>query len=208
MVEAWAQRLREGDTDGAWSLLLARYRRLIFATIRHQTKDPDEVMDAFAHVCEQLRAHDLKRLRRFEPGADSGAAFSTWLVVVVRNLVIDWSRAHRAPSHAGPPLEVRGAFDLAAIPDPGMGPEEIAIRHDTAQRLDEVLRTLDPDVRLAVQLFVVDEMPAAEIARHVGWPDAKTVYNRVYRALAVVRKGLALRGILGGASSSAKIPER
>jgi DNA-directed RNA polymerase specialized sigma24 family protein len=45
--------------------------------------------------------------------------------------------------------------------------------------------------RVAVQFYVVDELPAADIARIVGLPNAKAVYNRVYRALAALRERLA-----------------
>ena len=54
------------------------------------------------------------------------------------------------------------------------------------------------DERLAVQLFVVDEMPAAEVARTVGWRNAKAVYNRVYRALGTLGQGLERQGIRRG----------
>lgn len=66
---------------------------------------------------------------------------------------------------------------------------------DSRERLAEALAALDPDVRTAVQLFVVDELPAAEVARIVGWPNAKAVYNRVYRALASVRAVFERQGI-------------
>jgi DNA-directed RNA polymerase specialized sigma24 family protein len=46
-----------------------------------------------------------------------------------------------------------------------------------------------------VRLFVVEEPPAAEVARIVGWPRAKTVYNRVYRALAAMRVHFERSGI-------------
>ena len=62
---------------------------------------------------------------------------------------------------------------------------------DTAARVAAALRTLPPDERLAVQLFVVDELPAATVAKLVGWPNAKAVYNRVYRALGVLKRHLA-----------------
>jgi DNA-directed RNA polymerase specialized sigma24 family protein len=57
------------------------------------------------------------------------------------------------------------------------------------------LQSLSADERLAVQLFVVDELPAVEVARIVGWPNAKAVYNRVYRALAQLRLRLEGEGL-------------
>ena len=71
-----------------------RYRRLIFASIRHYTQDYDDGMDLFAHVCERLRADGMRRLRARAEEAAPRAQFSTWLVIVVRHHVIDWFR-HR-----------------------------------------------------------------------------------------------------------------
>jgi DNA-directed RNA polymerase specialized sigma24 family protein len=50
-------------------------------------------------------------------------------------------------------------------------------------------------VRLAVELFVVERMSAADVARTVGWPNSKAVYNRVYRALATLKARLESEGI-------------
>ncbi|MGK2962226.1 MAG: hypothetical protein ACSLFK_08780 [Gemmatimonadaceae bacterium] len=39
---------------------------------------------------------------------------------------------------------------------------------DSAERLTSALETLRPDERLAVQLFVIDEIDAVTVARIVG----------------------------------------
>jgi DNA-directed RNA polymerase specialized sigma24 family protein len=48
---------------------------------------------------------------------------------------------------------------------------------------------------VALQLYVVQGTPAADVARILGWPNAKAVYNRVYRALQSVRAVLERDGI-------------
>ena len=68
------------------------------------------------------------------------------------------------------------------------------LRAETGSRLAASLSVLDADERLAVQLFVIDDMPAERVASIVGWPNAKSVYNRVYRALAAVKKELERSG--------------
>jgi DNA-directed RNA polymerase specialized sigma24 family protein len=93
-MESWAAELASGRADAAWDLFLDRYRRLIFAAIRHYAQDYDDVMDIFARVCEALREDDLARLRCYAEQPFHGARFSTWLVTVVRHLTIDWFR-HR-----------------------------------------------------------------------------------------------------------------
>lgn len=68
-------------------------------------------------------------------------------------------------------------------------------RTDALDRLASVIGSLAADDRLALQLCVIDELPAADVARTVGWPNAKTVYNRVYRVLAKLRRACEQQGI-------------
>jgi RNA polymerase sigma factor (sigma-70 family) len=252
MVEPCLELLRSGDVEGAWRRFIDDYRRLLFSVIRRYARDPDEIMDLFAHLCEQLRADEMRRLRAFRDTAPRQAALSTWLVVVARRLVVDWyrqrdGRIRRAPprdltplgaaiyaqvfvagrshdhawewarSHIDPSLSHRdflhelrmvynahhrdpaGSAGRAIFDPPEADPAPSAadrvITDETAARLDAALRTLDPDVRAAVLLLVVEEMAAGDIARALGWPNAKAVYNRVYRALAVLRAEFAWQGI-------------
>ncbi|MDQ3516967.1 MAG: sigma-70 family RNA polymerase sigma factor, partial [Gemmatimonadota bacterium] len=59
--------------------------------------------------------------------------------------------------------------DLAA-PSPALDPVETA---ELARRIADALASHPDDVRLAVELFVVERMPAADVARVVGWPNGK-----------------------------------
>src|SRR2546430_9594029 len=93
-MEDWVVELQGGRPDAAWDRFLERYRRLIFADIRHYAQDYDDVMDVFARVCEALRADKLRRLRSWVEQPEHRARFSTWLVTVVRHLTVDWFR-HR-----------------------------------------------------------------------------------------------------------------
>jgi len=74
-------------------------------------------------------------------------------------------------------------------------PHDALVLAESAVELAAALATLPPDERLAIQLFVVDELPAAAVARTVGWSNAKAVYNRVHRALAVLRREVERRGL-------------
>jgi len=255
-AEPTLERLRAGDLDGAWSTFVDRYRRLIFAQIRRATTEPDDVMDIFAHVCERLRENDLARFRTFAFAAAPRASFATWLVAVLRNLIVDWFRARDGRSRVQPPksltplgrrmyelvfLEHRshreacemvllasgngslthadcrhalreahraaftGASRSLARPDAvARFAESVGVSEDRASAGDagEALRlamqTLDTESRLVIQLFVVEEMPAADIAHALRLGNAKAVYNKVYRGLAAIREALAQRGIQQG----------
>jgi RNA polymerase sigma factor (sigma-70 family) len=80
-------------------------------------------------------------------------------------------------------------------PDP---PSDPAVLAEQQTLLARALESLAPDDRLAVQLYVVDDMPADQVARVLGYANTKTVYNRVYRALAAIRASLEQAGIRSG----------
>ena len=256
-MEPWADRLVAGEPEAAWDLFVGRYRRLIFAAIRHYTTDHDEVMDVFAQVCQVLRADQLARLRRYLEQPNHSARFSTWLVTVVRNLTVDWFRRRdgrsrlsvlaaelpplrrgiyqhvflqghshletyellRSTEHPGLPFkeflsELRATYQAAAAhrrgplmrecavplptPDEDLPEDDPAVRAEHAVVLAKALETLPSEERTAVRLYVVEDMPADQVARVLGWPNGKAVYNRVYRALAALRAHLNRAGIQAG----------
>lgn len=92
-----------------------------------------------------------------------------------------------------------GVMHYLAVPPAPRPLEPVADDHLTvaeiAGRLSTPLGELTAEERLALQLFVVDDMPAADVARIVAWPNAKAVYNRVYRALRHLRDFLERDGI-------------
>jgi RNA polymerase sigma factor (sigma-70 family) len=253
-VDVWRVRLAEANVDLAWDLFLEQFHRLIFATIHHHVSSDEDARDVYSHVCQALSADGLARLNRFQEREQAGARFSTWLVTVVHNLVIDWlrqrkgRRRHSIPQALSPlqqeifnlvfldlqthaeayellrarghaivsfaeflrevaltyrTLEQRGPrgvmrYFAATLPVEGLetGPCDGEPAHaELARRMSESLQSLAADERLAVQLFVVDELPAGEVARIVGWPNSKAVYNRVYRALARLRVELQRAGL-------------
>ncbi len=201
-MDPWVAELRRGGVDAAWDLFLDQYRCLIFAAIRHYAQDYDDVMDVFAQVCESLRETDLKRLCSYFERPTHSARFSTWLVTVVRHLTVDWFRhrdgRRRLSTVAAelPPLR-RRIFEFLFI-NKRSHVEAYELLKSSAgldlsfgQFLAEVSATYRAVARVAVELFVVEEMPADAVAKVVGWPNAKAVYNHVYRALAVMRARLS-----------------
>ena len=251
-MEDWLSILNAGRSQEAWDLFIARYRALIVATIRRSIRDRDDLMDMFAIVCQALSADDFSRLRRYSTASPQRATVATWLVIVVRNLTVDWlRREHGRPRVAVPdslsPLqreifaaicvggcshieayeivraraasaltfpeflrEVRATHLVAPCPDrlpqrnagdraaaempAEVGPDPLETA-ETAGRIAAALAGQPADLRVAVQLYVIEQLPAADVARVVGWPGAKAVYNRVYRALAAIRSELEASGI-------------
>lgn len=135
---------------------------------------------------------------------DGASHIEAYEIIRTRSVVTlsfsEFLREVRATHHAAPcpdALPTRSARrgpmpdDLAA-PSPALDSMETA---ELARRISGALASQPDDVRLAVELFVVERMAAADVARVVGWPNGKAVYNRVYRALAAVRAAFAREGI-------------
>ncbi len=79
----------------AWEDFLSLYAGLIFGTIQKFVATPDDKMDLFLFICERLVKNDFNKLRKFQKlRGKVSAKFTTWLVLVVRNLCIDWYRQH------------------------------------------------------------------------------------------------------------------
>lgn len=251
-MERWQEHLNIGDEGAAWDSFASRYRPLMLATIRRLIPDSDDAMDVYAEACAALTANAFARLRRYSAQAASRASVSTWLVIVVRNVTVDWLRRTLGRRQASVPVglsdlhrgiylalcieghsaveafeivrassgqemsfaaflrEIRLARQANPCPDslPVRRPEPLPLLPeipvstgdpgelaDLAGRLASALEIHPPDVRLAVQLFVIDELRAADVARLVGWPDAKAVYNRVSRALESMRAALEREGV-------------
>jgi RNA polymerase sigma factor (sigma-70 family) len=66
---------------------------------------------------------------------------------------------------------------------------------ETRALVQAMMASLEPDDRVALELYVVEEVPADQVARVLGLPNAKAVYNRVYRALDMLRGRFQEAGI-------------
>ena len=85
------------------------------------------------------------------------------------------------------------------LPDvPDTIADDATTRREQGAILTKALDALPPEDRVAVQLYIVEEMPAEQVARALSLPNAKAVYNRVYRALAAVRSSLERVGLHRG----------
>jgi RNA polymerase sigma factor (sigma-70 family) len=89
----------------------------------------------------------------------------------------------------------RSATPVPAPHDPVCSPSGELSRRETAARLQTMLDTLPAADRLAVQMYVIDDLAAPEVARILGLANAKAVYNRVYRALGMLRAQMENAGL-------------
>ena len=196
--------------DTAWDGFTAAYSRLLLHTARSITGDHDSAMDAYTYLLEQLRADDFKRLRAYS--ADGRGKFTTWLVVVVRRLCLDFRRQrygrprNDTPDDAVARATRRRLIDLIAAPqDPdeipalGKDPAAAVLSDDLARILESALAGLTPHDRLLLKLRYEDDLSAREIAALLGMPSPFHVYRRINALLTELRGSLRARGVDGSA---------
>ena len=85
--------------------------------------------------------------------------------------------------------------ELGGLLPPDAEPAGDADGAERRELVQQLLGSLSPQDRVTLELHIVEELPAEQIARVLGLPNAKAVYNRVHRALAVLRARLALGGL-------------
>jgi RNA polymerase sigma factor (sigma-70 family) len=142
--------------------------------------------EIFTRVVAEHRSH-AEAYELIRQRSNASLAFGDFLKEVAATYkVLDASGKAVGRYFPGPPLEI-----VKAEPDP----HSALLLNESSEQLSRAMQVLSPDERLAVQLFVVDELAAASVATIVGWPNAKSVYNRVSRALDRLRRELELLGV-------------
>lgn len=198
----------QAERDVAWESFLASHSRLILHVARSTTRDGDEALDAYTWALERLRENESRRLRGFSEV--TGTLFSTWLVVVVRRLCLDFLRHKRGrPSRTpkDPATTERSQFrrrllDLAGEPavletlgDASMNPGASLEARELHAVLEKAVGTLDPADRLLLSFRFEDDLSASEISRVMSFPSQFHVYRRLNAVLKNLRERLAEAGI-------------
>jgi RNA polymerase sigma factor (sigma-70 family) len=201
--------LREGDLKRLRSYVeqpshTARFSTWLVTVVRHLTIDwfrhrdgrrrlssvgsnlPPLRRRIFEHVFLHKRSHvEAYELMRSADRVD--LSFGQFLVEVsaTYRAVGEGRRGRILRELVGPPPPLQETDDEDEPAD------------ERREELAYALSALSPEEQTAVQLYVVEEMPAESVARVVGWPNAKAVYNHVYRALDVLRARLSSRNGAG-----------
>jgi len=162
-----------GDQQ-AFESLINRYSGSLFNFICRFLGDYDQASDILQQVFLQLYI-SLPNLRSGEP-------LKAWLFQVARNRCLDELRKKRAIHFSD--LEVSSEEDdvspLAAMPDTGPLPEEVAERHDLQACLQRAIEALPPKFRSVVLLRYDSQLSFSEIGHVLNMPEAtaKTYFQR------------------------------
>jgi RNA polymerase sigma-70 factor, ECF subfamily len=113
----------------------------------------------------------------YEPGA---ATPRSWLGAITVRVTSQARRTRRRRREADDPRA------LAAMPDTGRGPQQIAETHESLARVQAALEALDLPHRAVFVMFEIEGERCEDIARALGVPTG-TVYSRLHKARARFR---------------------
>ena len=171
--------LAVGGDRSAFARLMEHYQSACYGLAWRLLGDPDQAadatQDAFIHAYDALRSY-------------RGGIFRSWLMRITANASYDiLRRARRRPTTALP--EPEGG--KAELPDIGaVNPFEEAQKSELYRFLEQALRVLPVDQRIAVVLCDVSGMDYGEVASMTDSPIG-TVKSRIHRGRLRLRELLA-----------------
>ncbi len=162
-------RCQRGD-DGAWSDLVEKYGRKVYAIAWHFTYDRSEAeeltQDCFLKLWENLD--------RYEP---SEASLLAWIAALSRNLCIDHYRKRRREKG----FRFLSEEAVTSLLPAGDDPQADAVRRERVRFLLEALADLPDELAEVVMLRDLDGLDYREIGDFLKLPDG-TVKSRLNRA--------------------------
>ena len=162
-------RCQRGD-DGAWSELVERYGKKVYAIAYHLTYDRSEAeeltQDCFLRLWENLD--------RYEP---SEASLLAWIAALSRNLCIDHYRKRRREKGFQFVSDEAVSAMLPSTDDP----QADAVKRQRVRLLLDAIGELPDELAQVVLLRDLDGLDYKEIGDFLGLPDG-TVKSRLNRA--------------------------
>jgi RNA polymerase sigma-70 factor, ECF subfamily len=179
------EQAKAGDF-GAMESLLVKYERQVFGVARRivqQHQDAEE-------VAQQTFLSVIEHLGEFREESQ----FRTWLLRIATNHALALLRKRAV--RAGPSLDDHDPDDTyKGVPHPEYiavwreTPEEIAVRRETRQCVDEALATLNEKYRVVFVLRDIEELSTRETADILGITQ-EAVKVRLLRARLMLRERL------------------
>lgn len=151
----------------AFTKLVETYQRPVYNLCYRMLGDPDEAEDAAQETF--LRAY--KNIKHY----DKQRAFSTWLLSIAAHLCIDQLRKRHMVIIS---LDATPYLDP---PDGSPGPEAAFFIKENQQRMQALLKTLNPHDRAAVVMYYWYDFSYEEIAKSLALTPS-AVKSRLHRA--------------------------
>src|SRR5947209_8332233 len=162
-----------------WEEVAEEHGSFVYSLAYRLTGSAADAEDLAQDVLLRVRT----ALARYRPGSLEG-----WLLRITTNLFYDRMR-HRA-RHPTEPLDDLDDPGEIGLPSGSPSPEGNALHGELRSVVQEALRALPDQFRVAVLLCDLYQMSYEEIGSTMGWR-LGTVRSRIHRGRAMLREGLA-----------------
>jgi RNA polymerase sigma-70 factor, ECF subfamily len=162
----------------AFETLYARHRGTLYRFLMRSLRDPHRTDELFQETWSRV----ILSRERYQPQAK----FSTWLLQIAHNLMIDALRRQR-PMASGDEAEI--ALAHVAMPE-AQQPEQSLSDLERRRNLQRAIAQLPEDQRIAVLLRLEQELSLEEIAEVTG-TGRETVKSRLRYAMNRLREVLS-----------------
>jgi RNA polymerase sigma-70 factor (ECF subfamily) len=160
------------EEPSEFAAIYTRYAQRVYLYVRSRVATEDDAVD----ITQQVFVKSFKALPSYRV---SHAPLCAWLFRIARNAIVDHHR------------KARPTTDLDAIPtilrEPGIGPEDWAVRSEDVDRLRRALQALDPAKRDLLALRYAGNLRIREIAVATGRSEEATK-KQLSRALKTLRQ--------------------
>jgi RNA polymerase sigma-70 factor (ECF subfamily) len=177
VVVGLVRRCVAGDAE-AWEEIVRQYNRRIYSVCYRFTGSAGDAEDLAQEVF-------IKLYRSMGSYSSEKGAFSTWVMTMTRNLLVDHFRKtkqDRATDSLDAGLtEEEDSLSLGdKIQDQGPSADERIQRRETQEMVQKAIQKLSPELREAVILRDLQDMDYKEIAMALKVPEG-TVKSRINR---------------------------
>jgi RNA polymerase sigma-70 factor (ECF subfamily) len=180
------QRAKAGDLD-AFEALTTRHERKVYSLAMRMLRQAQDAED----VTQQTFLSALEHLGGFR----GEATFSTWLLRIASHAALKVIRKRQGLETISLEAETEKSEGVDHIPHPEFiadwreSPEQLVVRHETQQLLEEALARLDEKHRLVFLLRDVEGLSIRETAEALSLSEANTKV-RLLRARLQLRERL------------------
>jgi RNA polymerase sigma-70 factor (ECF subfamily) len=168
IVVALVRRCVSGDA-GAWEEIVRQYNRRIYNVCYRFTGSADSAEDLAQEVF-------IKMYRTLNTYSADKGAFTTWIMTMTRNLLVDHFRKSKQDRvtdslDAGVTEEEDAAPLSDRIQDSGPSADDRIQRRETQEMVQKAIQKLSPELREAVILRDLQDMDYKEIAVALKVPE-------------------------------------
>lgn len=157
--------------DDAFTELIERYKNLVFSIILRKIPNNELAQDLAQDVF-------IKIYKNLESYSES-YAFSTWVMRIASNCVIDYYRKKK--------IETASIEDYEGVLQAQSTPESEYEKKEERELVNRLIEDLPEIYKLPLEMFHMRELSYTEIAERLGVPLSK-VKNRIFKGRKILKE--------------------